>query len=327
MTVVLEAHDIEVSAVRDGRWRAVVEDVQMAVRAGELCGIVGETGAGKTLATRAILGLLPRGTRARGDVRVDGDHFGAGSEEARARLGDRTAVVLQNPATSLNPLDRVGRQLTEGVVHRKLMSRPAARRRALELLERLGFEAADDVVRLYPHQLSGGMAQRVMIAAALMSRPRLLVVDEPTSALDANVRVAVLELIREMAGEEQAGVLLVSHDLALVGRFCDRIIVMYGGRVVEAGALADVLTAPRHPYTAALLGCSITPDVAPHTPLRVIDGRPPAPEEWPVGCVFEPRCPLAFDRCARERPWLGAGEHAAACHLAPGHETRREAAG
>jgi oligopeptide/dipeptide ABC transporter ATP-binding protein len=197
------------------------------------------------------------------------------------------------------------------------MERAPAAERARDLLRRLGFTDVDRVLRLYPHQLSGGMAQRVAIALALMPAPQLLIVDEPTSALDANVRVRVLELVRALAIEQNAAVVFVSHDLSLVGRFCDRLVVMYAGRIVEQGDTIDVMDAPRHPYTQALLGCAVTTEAIPRERLASIGGAPPAPEEWPAGCVFAPRCPHAWELCRAERPETVeiVPGRSAACHL------------
>jgi oligopeptide/dipeptide ABC transporter ATP-binding protein len=218
-----------------------------------------------------------------------------------------------------DPMARVGAQLVEEALLRRLMSEQEARERALHLLEQLGLREPAATMSAYPHQLSGGMIQRVAIAMALMTRPAVLFVDEPTSALDAHVRHEVLGLIRRLAAEEGTATFLISHDLFSVSRYCDAIVVMYGGRIVETGPTATVLERPQHPYTAALLRCSPTTRGAQRERLPVISGAPPAPGQWPSGCVFHPRCPLRFERCPVERPALRTeGEHAAACHLAFG---------
>lgn len=317
--IVVETRELSVAAHRQGSWTRVVEDVDLAVSAGEIVGLVGETGAGKTLTTRALIGLLPRGVRAQGHVTLGDREYDAGDERsARAGLGRDAGMVLQNPATALNPLSRVRGQLVEGVRHLGLLSRADADLRARSLLSQLGFDDPDRVLELHPHQLSGGMAQRVSIAAALMPGPKLLVVDEPTSALDAHVRVEVLRLVRAIAHESRTAVLLVSHDLALVGGFCDRVNVMYAGRIVETGPTGAVLADPQHPYTEALRACAITTEAVGRERLATIPGVPPAPEAWPSGCVFEPRCHLAFDDCRRIRPPLAdvAEARTSACLLA-----------
>jgi oligopeptide/dipeptide ABC transporter ATP-binding protein len=316
MTVVASARNLSVDAARGRTWTRLVDPIDLDVHAGEVLGIVGESGAGKTLTTRAMVGLLPRGTRAAGEVTLAGRTFDA-SAIPRAELGRTASVVLQNPLTGLNPLDRVGRQLTEGVVHLRLMSRAAAVQRATELLARLGLTDATRILRLYPHQLSGGMAQRVAIAAALMPRPRLVIVDEPTTALDANVRIEVLRLIGELGREADSGVVMVSHDLALVSRFCQRVAIMYAGRIVEQAAASGLLATALHPYTRALLSCTVSPQARSRASVPVITGAPPDPQDWPAGCVYAPRCPHAWDECTARRPApVAADDRDAACHLA-----------
>jgi len=316
MSVVASARNLSVDAARGRTWMRLVDPVDLDVHAGEVLGIVGESGAGKTLTTRALVGLLPRGTRAAGEVTLAGRTFDARAIP-RQELGRTASVVLQNPLTGLSPLDRVGRQLTEGVVHLRLMSQAAAARRATELLERLGLADSARILRLYPHQLSGGMAQRVAIASALMPGPRLVVVDEPTTALDANVRIEVLRLISELGREAGSGVILVSHDLALVSRFCQRVAIMYAGRIVEQAAASDLRATARHPYTRALLNCEVSIQARSRASVPVIPGAPPAPLDWPAGCVYAPRCPHAWDDCVARRPApVAPGARDAACHLA-----------
>ncbi|MGN6187507.1 MAG: ABC transporter ATP-binding protein [Conexibacter sp.] len=296
----------------------LVDGVSLQLGAGELVGVVGETGAGKTLTMRAILGLLPAGTRASGRVRIGETEVALEDvRQLRAWLGRATSVVLQNPVGMLDPLVRIGDQLTEGVVRLGLASKAEAGERASELLASMGFPDPALIQRLYPHQLSGGMAQRVATAMGLMPRPRVLVLDEPTSALDANVRVEVMQLFRRTAQSERTGAFLVSHDLGVISHFCDRIAVMYAGRVVECGPTAAVLADPGHPYTKALLACSIALDAPPRERLPIVEGSPPAPGRWPSGCPYRTRCSIARDRCAEIRPPLaGPSGHAAACHYA-----------
>jgi peptide/nickel transport system ATP-binding protein len=298
----------------------IIDDVSFRIRAGQVLGIVGETGAGKTLTVRGMLGLLPPGIEAAGTLRLGG---GSGIDLAdalavRGLLGRELTCVLQNPYSMLDPRQRLGRQLVEGAVVTGRLGRADAQARALDLLARMGFRAPHTVLRLYPHQLSGGMAQRVACAMGLMPRPRLLLLDEPTSALDAGVRLDVLSLFRRLAQEERAGVLMVSHDLGSVRRFCERTLVMYAGRVAEVGPTSEVTGRPLHPYTTALLRSSATFDVPPRQALSVVPGAPPAPGARPPGCAFGPRCPEVISRCREELPGLlplTAG-HLAACHRA-----------
>ena len=298
----------------------LIEGVDLAVGRQEVMGIVGETGSGKTLTMKAMLGLLPPGTRGAGRMWIGEDPEGfdlAVPDSMRPIRGKAIGVVLQNPVGMFDPLMKVKSQLVEGVLAKKLMTREQALSRAQGLLESMGFRDADAILELYPHQLSGGMSQRAAIAMALMPHPQVIIADEPTSALDAHLRLDVLAILRRLAQEQHAAVLLVSHDLGLVSNFCDSIAVMYAGRVVEHGSSSAVLRNPQHPYTEALLTCSPALDAEPRAVLRVIGGAPPPPGNWPPGCVFHPRCPLAFERCRHERPALRShGERLAACHLA-----------
>lgn len=319
MPPVAEAHHL--SVFRGRTPVALVEDVSFAVDPGEILGVVGETGAGKTLATRALLGVLAPTLRASGTLRV-GETSVAYDPDRPLSLAARppalardAGVVLQNPALMLDPLQRIDAQLVEAVVAHGLLERPAALERAAELLGTLGFAAPEQVMRLYPHELSGGMAQRTALALALMPRPRLLVVDEPTSALDANVRIAVLDALAALARTDEMAIVLVSHDLPLVARYTDRLLVMYAGRIVEHGATAGVLRRPRHPYTRALLQTGASLRSARRQPLPTISGTTPPADDRPTGCVFRPRCPSAFARCEAERPALPGDEAGAACFL------------
>jgi oligopeptide/dipeptide ABC transporter ATP-binding protein len=303
----------------DEQPRPLVEDVSLDVPVGHILGVVGETGAGKTLTMRAMIGLAAPELSVVGRLALPGgpELELADRDAVRRLLGDRLSVVLQNPLGMLDPLFRVGAQLVEGVCRKGRMTSAEAEARADRLLRAMGFAQPEAVRRLYPHELSGGMAQRVATAMAMMTSPSLLVLDEPTSALDASVRLEVMRLVRELTTEERTGVCLVSHDLGLVSHFADAVMVMYAGRVLEAGPTADVLRAPAHPYTRALIASSPSLDVPRRQPLKVIEGAPPPPGSWPAGCVFEPRCPRAAEPCRAERPSLAAvGAGRAACHYA-----------
>jgi oligopeptide/dipeptide ABC transporter ATP-binding protein len=292
----------------------LVDGVDLDLHAGELVGVVGETGAGKTLTMRAILGLLPNGVRASGALNLAGESFDLSvTAQPRSLLGRQTSVVLQNPVGMLDPLIRVGDQLVEGVVRVLGWDASDAEARARKLLTMMGFKDPDRVVRLYPHQLSGGMAQRVATAMGLMPQPKVLVLDEPTSALDANVRVEVMRLFQSTAREEQTGAFLVSHDLGLLSNFCDRIVVLYAGRVAESGTAQDVLGNPIHPYTRALLASSVGLDTPAKQLLPIIAGQPPRPDSRPPGCAFAPRCPHAIAECSDGVPQLTGQDHKSAC--------------
>jgi oligopeptide/dipeptide ABC transporter ATP-binding protein len=319
MSAVAELQDLRVWRRAGDDAVALVDGISLRVGAGEILGVVGETGAGKTLTIRALLGVLPRNLRAEGRARVVETTFDLGQLDRMARpaaLARDAAMVFQNPATMLDPLVRVEAQLVEAVLRHRLLDARAAGARAVELLVALGFEDPEAVLRLYPHQLSGGMAQRAAIAMALMTRPRLLIVDEPTSALDANLRVEVLTLLERATRDAGIAVVLVSHDLPLIARFSSRVVVMYAGRIVESGDTRKVLEEPSHPYTEALLATASTVHSANRAPLAAIPGVPPAPGEWPPGCVFAGRCRYTFDRCLQERPTLrGDADQRAACLL------------
>jgi oligopeptide/dipeptide ABC transporter ATP-binding protein len=317
-TVALAVRDLNVYARTRSNEVLLVEGVEFELQHRTVMGIVGETGAGKTMTIRALLGLLPPGTRATGYAQIGARSVDLASPSAMAGIRGRDiSIILQNPLGMFDPLVRMERQLIEGVVLRGLLSRSQALERAEGLLSSLRFDRPGEVLQLYPHQLSGGMVQRVAIAMALMSYPRVIVADEPTTALDANLRLEALDLLRQVCSEQGAAVVLISHDLGLVSHVCDTLVVMYAGRFVESGPTTTVLETPQHPYTAALLDCSPTLDGVPRQMLRVIPGTMPPSGAHPPGCAFEPRCPLAFQRCRMERPALRAsGRRGAACHLA-----------
>jgi oligopeptide/dipeptide ABC transporter ATP-binding protein len=279
--------------------------ISLSADSSSAIGIVGETGAGKTLTLRALMGLLPAGFHFSGAVEMDG-HVYTSEDELRRQLGRSTGVVLQNPFTAFDPLKQVGAQVIEGVVRRRTADRTAARARSVELLEQMGFAHPGDILRLYPSQLSGGMAQRIAIAMALMPQPTVLLADEPTSALDATLRLGVLELLRRFTATTGAVLVIISHDLRLVAKFCDTLVVMYGGRVIETGPAGELLAHPRHPYTRALIACTPTLGAEGKARLASIPGSPPSLFDPEHRCRFAPRCELAEETCWREEPALVA---------------------
>jgi peptide/nickel transport system ATP-binding protein len=291
-----------------------VQDVSFTLRRGRRTGLIGESGSGKTLTALAIMGLLPEGIEAAGRVLYGEEDLLAAPESRLCALrGDRLAMVFQEPMTALNPVMRVGDQVAEPLrVHRGL-SRAAASREAVRLLERVQVPDAAEKLRAYPHQLSGGQRQRAMIAMAMACSPDLLVADEPTTALDVTVQAQVLALLSRLVDEEDATLLLITHDLPVVDQLCDRVLVMYGGRIVEVGETADVFARPRHPYTLALLE-TIPPldEELPDGRLRAIPGSVPGLGEFPSGCPFRGRCPRADGVCT-EMPPLAENGHAVAC--------------
>jgi oligopeptide/dipeptide ABC transporter ATP-binding protein len=310
-----EAEDIGVATAHGTE---IVSGVDLAAAPGELVGLLGETGAGKSVTARAMLGLLPQGLRATGRIRFgDGQWIPLDQEEGIARhLGRTAGLMLQNPKGAFDPVKRIGPQLVEAVVRNKLMTKPEAERRAVQLCEYLGLGDVQAVFRLYPHELSGGMSQRAALVMTLMPNPKLLVVDEPTSALDANLRVEALRLLRSIARESDTAMVVISHDLGLVSNFCDVIAVLYAGHLVETGGTRDVLVAPRHPYTKSLIGCSLRISAGNRIILPTVAGEPPLPGQWPHGCYFHPRCPHAEELCQAERPvFAGDTVGGVACHF------------
>jgi oligopeptide/dipeptide ABC transporter ATP-binding protein len=291
--------------------------VSFSVGRGEIVGLVGESGAGKTLTSEAILGLIrcPPG-RVAGEVHFRGHNLLTLDERTLADIrGKEIAMIFQNPGASLNPVFRVGDQLVETMALHLRDGRKTLGRRAVEILAKVGIPSAAARVRDYPHQFSGGMAQRVMIGMGVACVPSLLIADEPTTALDVTIQAQVLALIRQLAREMGMAVLLVSHDLGIISQMCHRVIVMYAGRIVEEAPIAGIFQAPAHPYTRALIACLPGLDGAGR--LGAIPGVMPGLTALPAGCRFHPRCALAERRCEVEEPVLrSAGpQQIAACHL------------
>jgi oligopeptide/dipeptide ABC transporter ATP-binding protein len=315
---VLEVRDLTVEFPSDEGWLRAVDGVGFAVEQGEIVGLVGESGAGKSLTSEAILRLIrcPPG-RVSGAVRFRGQDLLGLAEPALERIRGRDiAMIFQNPSASLNPVFRVGDQVLEAMTLHLDEPRRALRQRVVEILARVGIPSAATRQRDYPHQFSGGMAQRVMIGIAMSCVPSLLIADEPTTALDVTIQAQVLALIRRLARELGVAVLLVSHDLGIISQMCHRVLVMYAGQVVEAAPVATLFRAPAHPYTRGLLDC--VPRAGGRRRLAAIPGVMPGLRAVPGGCRFHPRCPVAEPRCAVEVPVLRpvAPAHLAACHLA-----------
>jgi oligopeptide/dipeptide ABC transporter ATP-binding protein len=292
----------------------VIEDVYLQVRPGEIVGLVGETGCGKSMTALAILGLLPRVAHPTGSIRLAGRELIGLSERALRRIrGAQIGYVAHDATAALNPVLMVGRQITESIRAHTGVSRREARERACELLRSVGIPEPRARLFAYPHQLSGGMRQRVGIAIALAGDPRLVVADEPTTALDATVQAQIIDLLLSAAASRQASVLLISHDLRMVGGVTDRVNVMYAGRIVEQDTSGKVMRTPSHPYTSALLGS--TPRIRGERSRRLttIEGRPPDPRALPSGCRFHPRCPAARPACAEEEPLIDQVGSTVAC--------------
>ena len=294
-----------------------VDDVSFHIDEGEVLGVVGESGAGKSLTGAAIIGLLePPGRVANGQIIFDGKRIdNIGYEKMRRLRGDQIAMIFQDPLTSLNPLFTIGRQLTETIRSHVRIDERAARKRAIELLNEVGIPAADRRIDQYPHQFSGGMRQRVVIALALAANPRLIIADEPTTALDVSIQAQIITLLKRLCADYGTSVMLITHDMGVIAETADRVAVMYAGRIVEVGPVQDVIKRARHPYTHGLMSSIpvIRHDVE---QLIQIDGSMPRLTDIPAGCAFNPRCPKVFERCRAERPELvEVGATKAACWL------------
>jgi peptide/nickel transport system ATP-binding protein len=294
-----------------------VDDVSFSIAPGEVLGVVGESGAGKSLTGAAVIGLLePPGRIARGEVKLAGLRIdNLPPDEMRKVRGREIGAIFQDPLTSLNPLYTVGQQLTETITTHLHVSQQQARARAVELLAATGIPAPERRIDHYPHQFSGGMRQRVVIALALAADPKLVIADEPTTALDVSIQAQIIQLLKRLCREKQTAVMLITHDMGVIAETADRVAVMYAGRIAEIGPVADVIHRPRHPYTGGLMG-SIPSMEHEAERLAQIEGGMPRLTEIPPGCAFHPRCEKAFDRCSRERPELmPAGASQAACWL------------
>ncbi|MFB7166720.1 ABC transporter ATP-binding protein [Streptomyces sp. NPDC056242] len=316
MTAAPESDDVrDVLAVRDldvtVGGRKLIDSVDFTIRAGERVGLIGESGSGKSLTSLSVMGLLPEGLRATGSVRLAGvDHDLVGADEARmSRIrGKEIAMVFQEPMTALNPTMRVGRQIAEVLlIHRTRPDRTSAQEAAVELLVQVGLPDPAAAAHAYPHQLSGGQRQRVVLAIALANDPALLVCDEPTTALDVTVQARVLDLIVRGVQDRRSAMLFITHDLAVVATVCERVMVMYGGRVVESGPVREVFTRPRHRYTQGLIGASDLTVVDDRGRLATIGGSVPSAGQFPAGCVFRNRCAQATDVCATRPDWVATG--------------------
>ena len=303
----LDAVGVELATPR-GPLRAV-DGVSLALEPGRTLGVVGESGSGKTMLSRAILRLLPPNARLTGSVRFDGQELTALGPEALRRLRGRgVAVVFQDPMTSLNPVLTIGTQIVETLQAHLGMDGAAAARRSVDLLAAVGIPAPAQRLRQYPHQLSGGMRQRVAIAIALSCEPKLLVADEPTTALDVTVQAQILDLLAREQRRRQMAMILITHDLGVVAGRTDEVAVMYAGRIVERAPTAQLFARMRMPYTEALLAAIPKLDSPPHTALPAIAGRPPDPTRPLPGCSFSPRCRYADDHCRHAKPMLADPE-------------------
>jgi oligopeptide/dipeptide ABC transporter ATP-binding protein len=303
MSVILEVRDLRTAFPSADGPVPVVDGVSFDLSKGEVLALVGESGSGKSMTALSALRLVPKpGRVVGGSVKLEGEELlDLAVTEMRRIRGGRIAMIFQEPMTSLNPVVRVGRQVVEAIQLHETISAVDARARTRELFAEVGIPDPDERLDAYPHQLSGGLKQRVMIAMALSTRPEILIADEPTTALDVTVQSQILALLRDLQRKRGAAILLITHDLGIVNELADRVMVMYAGRLVEVADREALLSRPLHPYTQGLLR-SIPALAEPGEPLPEIPGVVPSPDQWPNGCRFSTRCPVRFDPCAETFP-------------------------
>jgi len=322
METLLRIENLQTHFFSAGKVVKALDGISFEIKAGEVFGLVGETGCGKSVTALSVLRLIPfpPGRVVAGSIRFkDTDLLSLSPEEMRRCRGKEISMIFQEPMTSLNPVFRVGDQMSEVIRMHQGLGRSAAIEAAVGMLERVRIPDARKVAGQYPHQLSGGMRQRVMIAMELSCRPALLIADEPTTALDVTIQAQILRLLREMRREMGTSILLITHDLGVVAQMCDRVAVMYAGSIVEQAGVADIFLNPRHPYTQGLWGAIPLIDDE-KSSLAVIPGTVPDLSRLPEGCKFHPRCERCFEPCDRTRPEMVAvrPDHLVACHLYDG---------
>lgn len=317
-TPVLEVADLRVEFRTDEGRVPAVRGVSFQLSRGEVLGIVGESGSGKSVTSLAMMGLLTGSSQVSGSVRLgDTELLGASDKEFSRVRGQSIAMIFQDPMTSLNPVYPIGYQIAEAIRAHHAITRDAARKQAVRLLDVVSIPNPSERMNNYPHELSGGMRQRVVIAIAMANDPEVIIADEPTTALDVTVQAQILEALHTARVQTGAAMLLITHDLGVIAGQADRVLVMYAGRVVEAGTVEEIFYAPRMPYTLGLLGSQPRLDVRSQR-LHPISGAPPSALHLPPGCPFAPRCPLAAPVCEAEEPPLaatGTGGHLSACHF------------
>ena len=321
MTVLLEVRDLRTCFTTDEGEFAAVDGVSFEVHAGKTLAIVGESGCGKSVTSLSVMGLVPpaAGSIRAGSIRFEGQELvGAPQESLQNLRGNGMAMVFQEPMTSLNPAYTVGEQIMEALLRHRPMDRTQARARALDMLAQVRIPAPEQRLHEYPHQLSGGMRQRVMIAMALVCQPRLLIADEPTTALDVTIQAQILALMAQLQSDMGTAIVLITHDLGVVAEVADEVVVMYAGRVVERAPVQALFDTPQHPYTVGLLGAIPRLDLVQHR-LASIEGQVPSPMQRPAGCAFAPRCPFAQALCHSQPPPLQTvgADHTSACWRAP----------
>ncbi|KAB7704131.1 ATP-binding cassette domain-containing protein [Bacillus aerolatus] len=308
VTPVLDVKKLKTSFFTDDGLLTVVNEVSFHINAGEVLGIVGESGCGKSVTSLSVMGLVPALTsKVEGEILYKGENLAQASEKRMRQVrGNEIAMIFQEPMTSLNPLFTIGSQLMEAIrLHNKKLSKKEAKQQAVTMLKKVGLPRADELINEYPHQLSGGMRQRVMIAMAMICNPQILIADEPTTALDVTIQAQILELMKKLNEETDTAILMITHDLGVVAEICQRVVVMYAGKVVEEGTVESIFKKPSHPYTKGLI--QSVPDMRQKKErLFSIPGNVPKPGSLPIGCQFAPRCSYAHEKCLKETPYLKA---------------------
>mgnify|MGYP000764513734 FL=1 len=304
---ILEVHDLEIRYVTDEETVQAVNDITFSLERGESIGLVGETGAGKTTTALGIMGLVPDppGEIVKGSILFEGEDLLKKNEDQMRQIrGNKVAMIFQEPMTSLNPVFTIGQQLMEAILLHENVTKQQAREKGIEMLKKVKIPLAEKRFDEYPHQLSGGMRQRVMIAMALCCNPQLLICDEPTTALDVTIQAQILDLINELKEETGTSVMMITHDLGVIAEVADDVMVMYAGKVVEHATCDQIFDEPLHPYTAGLMNCIPRLDGDDTKELSVIEGMVPSFDDMPEGCAFCPRCPYAKEICRKQMPEL-----------------------
>lgn len=322
MSALLEVRNLQTHFFRKKQAIPAVDGVDISIKKGETVALVGESGSGKSITSLSIMGLVPSpaGKIVGGEILFDGQDLVKLTENQLCKVrGNDISMIFQEPMTSLNPVLTIGEQITEVLILHQKMTKTAAMKKAIEMLELVGFSRAAQLINDFPHRLSGGMRQRVMVAMAMSCNPKLLIADEPTTALDVTIQAQILDLMKDLSHKFDTSILLITHDLGVVSEIADRVVVMYCGQVVEEASVDDLFDEPLHPYTEGLMN-SIPSIEAEITRLESIKGNVPPPTNLPPGCRFAPRCPKAFDRCFAEAPTLQKqeGNRAVRCFLYDG---------
>jgi peptide/nickel transport system ATP-binding protein len=322
--LLLEVKDLQLTIHKFGKKTKILDGITLSVNKGETLGIVGESGCGKSITSLSIMKLLPENTTLEGSIELAGETISKYSKKQMEKIrGNQISMIFQEPLTSLNPLHTIAKQIEESLLLHTKLNKKERRARALDLLKEVGLPRAEEIVNEYPHQLSGGMRQRVMIAIAMACSPQLLICDEPTTALDVTVQAQILDLMNKLKKENDMSIMMITHDLGVVAEVCDRVVVMYAGRVVEEATVEEIFANPKHPYTQGLLN-SIPRLGAKKQRLGSIPGTVPSPDDMPVGCRFADRCSEVMEVCRNHSPqFIEVGrQHYSACWLYDSKEAK-----